>query len=93
MGVSDCAHALYKSLPVYISMVLNKTFLFCLTIKTSLMWDSFIKICEYITVDDREMGHVNKVGHLSETLLNLLETHKIGSVDTFESKQQNYDQT
>ncbi len=38
------------------------------------------------------MGHVNQVGHLSKTPLNLLEIHKSGSVDTFESKQQNYDQ-
>ncbi len=38
------------------------------------------------------MGHVNQVGHLSKTPLNLLEIHEIGSVDTFESKQQNYDQ-
>ncbi len=46
----------------------------------------------WITVDDRQMGHVNQVGHLSKTPLNLLKIHKIGSVDTFESKQQNYDQ-
>ncbi len=32
------------------------------------------------------------MGHLSKTPLNLLEIHKIGSVDTFESKQQNCDQ-
>ncbi len=38
------------------------------------------------------MGHVNKVGHLSKTPLNLLEIHEIGSVDTSESIQQNYDQ-
>ncbi len=38
------------------------------------------------------MGHVNQVGHLSKTSLILLEIHEIGSVDTFESKQQNYDQ-
>ncbi len=44
------------------------------------------------TVDDRQMGHVNQVGHLSKTPLNLLKFHKIGSVDTFESKYQNYDQ-
>ncbi len=44
------------------------------------------------TVDDRQMGHVNQVGHLSKTHLHLSEIHEIGSVDTFESKQQNYDQ-
>ncbi len=44
------------------------------------------------TVDDRQMGHVNQVGHLSKTPLNLFEIHEIGSVDTFESKQQNYSQ-
>ncbi len=38
------------------------------------------------------MGHVNQVGHLSKTPLNLLEIHEIGLVDTFESQQQNYDQ-
>ncbi len=43
------------------------------------------------TVDDRQIGHVNQVGHLSKTTLNLLEIHEIGSVDTSESKQQNYD--
>ncbi len=37
------------------------------------------------------MGHVNQVGHLSKTPLNLLEIHEIGAVDTPESKQQNYD--
>ncbi len=37
------------------------------------------------------MGHVNQVGHLKKTPLNLLEIHKIGSVDTSESKQ-NYNQ-
>ncbi len=37
------------------------------------------------------MGHVNQVGHLSKTLLNLLEIHGIGLVDISESKQQNYD--
>ncbi len=44
------------------------------------------------TVDDRQMGHVNQVGHLSKTTLSLLEIHVIGSVDTSESKQENYDQ-
>ncbi len=44
------------------------------------------------TVDDRQMGHLNKVGHLSKTPLNLLEIHEIGSVNTFQSKQQNYNQ-
>ncbi len=38
------------------------------------------------------MGHVNQVGHLSKIPINLLEIHEIGSVDTSESKQQNYDQ-
>ncbi len=38
------------------------------------------------------MGHVNQVGHLSKTHLNLLEIPEIGPVDTSESKQQNYDQ-
>ncbi len=38
------------------------------------------------------MGHVNQVRHLSKTPLNLLEIHEIGSVDTFESKQQKYNQ-
>ncbi len=38
------------------------------------------------------MGHINQVGHLSKTHLNLLEIHLIGVVDTFKSKQQNYDQ-
>ncbi len=37
------------------------------------------------------MGHINQVGHLSKTLLNFVEIHGIGSVDTSESKQQNYD--
>ncbi len=37
------------------------------------------------------MRHIKQVGHLSKTPLNLLEIHEIGSVDTFESKQQNYD--
>ncbi len=32
------------------------------------------------------MGHVNQVGHLSKTPLNLLEIHEIGPVDTSESK-------
>ncbi len=44
----------------------------------------------YITVDDQQVGCVNQVGHLSKTPLNLLEIHKIGSVDTSESKQQTY---
>ncbi len=44
------------------------------------------------TVDDRQVGYINQVGHLSKTTLNLLEIHEIGSVDTLESKQQNYDQ-
>ncbi len=35
-------------------------------------------------------GHVNEVGHLSKTYLNLLEIHEIALVDIFESKQQNY---
>ncbi len=39
------------------------------------------------TVDD-----VNQVGLSSKTLLNLLEIHEIGQVDTSESKKQNYDQ-
>ncbi len=39
------------------------------------------------------MGHVNQVGHLSQTPLNLLEIHEIDSVDTSESKQQNYTQS
>ncbi len=38
------------------------------------------------TVDDRQVGHVNQVGHLSKTPLNLLEIHEIGSVETSESK-------
>ncbi len=38
------------------------------------------------------MGHVNQVGHLSKTPLNLFEIHEIRSVDTSESKQQSYDQ-
>ncbi len=44
------------------------------------------------TVDDSQMGHGSQVEHLSKTHLNLLEIHKIGSVDTFESKQQIYNQ-
>ncbi len=44
------------------------------------------------TVDDRQMGHVNQVEHLSKTPLNWLEIHEIGSVDTSESKQHNCDQ-
>ncbi len=39
------------------------------------------------TVDNRQMGHVNQVGHLSKTPLSLLEIHEIGPVDTSESKQ------
>ncbi len=46
----------------------------------------------HCTVDDRQMGHIYQVRHLSKTPLNLLKIHEIGSVDTFESKQQNYDQ-
>ncbi len=52
-------------------------------------WHSPVVDC---TVDDRQMGHVNQVGQLSKTPLNLLEIHEIGPVDTSESKQQNYDQ-
>ncbi len=37
------------------------------------------------------MGYVNQVGHLSKTPLKNLKIHEIGSVDKFESKQQNYD--
>ncbi len=44
------------------------------------------------TVYDRQMGHVNQVGHLSKTPLNLLEIHENGSVNTSESKQESYDQ-
>ncbi len=44
------------------------------------------------TVNDRQMVHVIQVGHLSKTPLNMLEIHEIGSVDSFESKKQNYDQ-
>ncbi len=44
------------------------------------------------TVDDYQVGYVNKVGHLSKTPLNLFENHEIGPVDTSESKQQNYNQ-
>ncbi len=47
---------------------------------------------DYDTVDDKQMGQVNQVGHLSKTHLNLLEIPEIGSVDTSESKQQNYHQ-
>ncbi len=32
------------------------------------------------------MGHVNQVGHLSKTPLNLLEIYKIGSVDNLNLK-------
>ncbi len=46
---------------------------------------------EFCTVDDRQMGHVNQVGHLSKTPLNLIEIHEICAEDTSESKQQNYD--
>ncbi len=44
------------------------------------------------TVHDKQMGHINQVGHLSKAPLNLLEIHQIGSVDTSESKQQNSNQ-
>ncbi len=44
------------------------------------------------TVDDASVGHVNQVGHLSKTPLNLLEIHEFGPVDTSESKQQNRNQ-
>ncbi len=44
------------------------------------------------TVDDQQVGHVNQVGHLSKTPLNLLEIHELGPVDASDSKQQNYDQ-
>ncbi len=46
----------------------------------------------YYTLEDRQMGHFNQVGHLSKTPLILLEIHEIGLVDTSESKQQKYDQ-
>ncbi len=46
----------------------------------------------WYTVDDRQMGRVNQGGHLLKTTFNLLEIHEIGSVNTSESKQQNYDQ-
>ncbi len=42
------------------------------------------------TVDDRQIGHVNQVGHLTKTHLNLIENHEIGSLDTSESKQKHY---
>ncbi len=42
--------------------------------------------------DDRQMGHFNQVAHLSKATFNLLEIHVISSVDTSESKQQNYGQ-
>ncbi len=42
--------------------------------------------------DVRQMGQCKQVGHLTNVLLNLLEIHEIGSVNTSESKQQNYDQ-
>ncbi len=54
--------------------------------------EDMTKLYGYYTVDDRQMGQVNQVGHLSKTPLNLLEIHTIGSIDTSESKQQNYDQ-
>ncbi len=38
------------------------------------------------------MEHINQVGHVSKTPLNLLKIHEISSVVTFESKQQNFDQ-
>ncbi len=44
------------------------------------------------TVDDKQVGHVNQMGYLSKTPLNLLEIHAIGPVDISESKQQNYNQ-
>ncbi len=44
-----------------------------------------------LTVDDQQVGHVNQMGHLSKTYLNLLEIHEIGPVDTYESKQHNSD--
>ncbi len=44
------------------------------------------------TVDDREMVHVNQVGHLSKTPLNLLEIYEIGSVVNTSELQQNYNQ-
>ncbi len=37
------------------------------------------------------MGHVNPVGHLSKTPLNIFEIYQIVSVGTSESKQPNYD--
>ncbi len=43
-------------------------------------------------LDKYKIVHVNQVGPLSKTPLNLLEIHEIGSVDTSESKQQNCDQ-
>ncbi len=54
---------------------------------------AIVRLCAtWYTVDDMQTGHVNQVGHLSKTPLNLLEIHEIGSVDTFEFKQQNCDQ-
>ncbi len=58
-------------------------------------WCVVLDISELLTsptVDDQQVGHINQVGHLSKTPLSLLEIHEIGPVDTFESKQQNYDQ-
>ncbi len=49
-------------------------------------------MCLMYTVDDKQMRHVNQVGHLSKTHLNLLEIHEMCIVDTSESKRQNYDQ-
>ncbi len=45
-----------------------------------------------ITVDDRQMAHISQVGHISKAPLILLEIREIGSVDTSESQEQNYDQ-
>ncbi len=46
-----------------------------------------LQVISWYTVDDRQMGHVNQVGHLSKTPLNLLEIHEIGSVEACDSNQ------
>ncbi len=50
-------------------------------------WKYIICVLQWTTTNG-----TNQVGHLSKTPLNLLKIHEIGSVDTFKSKQQHYDQ-
>ncbi len=81
----------YHCRPLYKEMMMLTILYHYIAVQQCQIYQNILHLQHSSTVDDQQVGHINQVGHLSKTPLNLLEIHEICPIDTSESKQLNYD--